>query len=165
MIGKEMPRYKCHKEVWALRIKDMERIHMDDSIKIYPVENGYSPFVVSQDFFTKHNPRIGGYIVQYEDGYRSYSPAAAFESGYTLIKDNLKRKENMGDELFEQNVHNFKYHESTPGQVGVYEELRNKARELADKIAAQCPPSRERSLAITKIEEAIFWANASIARN
>ena len=26
------------------------------------------------------------------------------------------------------------------------------------------PPSREQSLAITKLEEAMFWANAAIAR-
>ena len=71
----------------------------------------------------------------------------------------------MGDDLFEQNANNFKYHNPKPGQTGVYEELRDKGRELADKIAAQCPPSRERSLAITKVEEAIMWANASIARN
>lgn len=28
-----------------------------------------------------------------------------------------------------------------------------------------CPDSRELSLAITKLEEAIMWANASIARS
>lgn len=28
-----------------------------------------------------------------------------------------------------------------------------------------CPESRERSLAFTKIDEAVMWANASIARN
>jgi len=52
----------------------------------------------------------------------------------------------MGDDLFEQNVNNFTYHKPKPGQNDVYEELRDKGRELADKIAAQCPPSRERSL-------------------
>ena len=71
----------------------------------------------------------------------------------------------MGDELFEQNAHNFKYHIPRQGQADVYAEIRRKARELADMLAAQCPNSRERSLAITKIEEAVFWANASIARS
>lgn len=71
----------------------------------------------------------------------------------------------MGDELFEQNANNFKYHKPKGNKADMYEELRNKGRELADMVAGICPNSRERSLAITHIEEAIFWANASIARN
>lgn len=35
----------------------------------------------------------------------------------------------------------------------------------ADWIEANCQPSRETSLALTKLEEAMFWANASLARN
>ena len=38
-------------------------------------------------------------------------------------------------------------------------------KELAYLIDDLCPKSREKSLAITKIEEAMMWANASIARN
>ena len=71
----------------------------------------------------------------------------------------------MNDELFEQNAKNFQYYAPKPGQADVYEELRNEARKLADKIAGCCPRSRERTLAVTKIEEAVMWANASIARN
>jgi hypothetical protein len=41
---------------------------------------------VSLEYLDKHSPQAGGYYVVYEDGYRSYSPAAAFEAGYTLIK-------------------------------------------------------------------------------
>lgn len=32
-------------------------------------------------------------------------------------------------------------------------------------IDNECPDSREKSLAQTKLEESMFWANASIARN
>jgi len=70
----------------------------------------------------------------------------------------------MSDELFEQNAHNFKYHTPKGNAADIYQGIRDKGRELADMIAGVCPPSRERSLAITKIEEAIMWANASIAR-
>ncbi len=31
-------------------------------------------------------PQVGGYCVQYEGGYTSWSPAKEFEEGYTLIK-------------------------------------------------------------------------------
>jgi hypothetical protein len=38
--------------------------------------------------------------------------------------------------------------------------------EAADKIVEVTgPPSREQSTAITKLEEAMFWANAAIARS
>ena len=62
-------------------------------------------------------------------------------------------------------VNNFSYHKPIEGQPEKYEELRNKAKEIALRILNLCPPSRERSLALTKLEEAIMWANASIARN
>lgn len=60
---------------------------------------------------------------------------------------------------------NFTYHTPKPGQPEQYQRLREKAKELALLIEAECPHSRERSLAITKLEEAVFWANASIARH
>ena len=34
---------------------------------------------------TKHDPQAGGYYVVYADGYQSFSPAQAFEEGYTRI--------------------------------------------------------------------------------
>jgi len=42
--------------------------------------------------------------------------------------------------------------------------LRAAAKSLAELMDDECPESREKSLAFTKLEEAIFWANASIAR-
>lgn len=60
---------------------------------------------------------------------------------------------------------NFTYHAPKNGQPEKYEALRAKGKELAYLIVEHCPSSRERSLAMTKLEEAIMWANASIARN
>lgn len=79
----EMPKYQCHKIVHALKI----RCIVND---ILTPENydRYAPFVLSEDFIKKFNPQPGGYYVVYEDGYKSYSPAEAFEKGYTLINEN-----------------------------------------------------------------------------
>lgn len=60
---------------------------------------------------------------------------------------------------------NFKYHTPQNGQVERYQEIRELAKELAKLILETCPESREKSLAFTKLEEAVMWANASIARN
>jgi hypothetical protein len=64
----------------------------------------------------------------------------------------------------EQIENNFKYHAPKAGQPERYNQLREKAKELAYLINELCPNSRERALAITKLEETSMWANASIAR-
>jgi len=60
---------------------------------------------------------------------------------------------------------NFKYHAPKPGQPEIYEAIRNKAKELAELIDGNVPNSREKASAMTKVEEAVFWANAGVARN
>ncbi len=59
----------------------------------------------------------------------------------------------------------FTYHKPIASQPQRYEEIRAKAMELAVFMLQRCPESREFSLALTNLEQAIFWANASIARN
>jgi hypothetical protein len=49
--------------------------------------------------------------------------------------------------------------------VARYEEIRRSGLYLAGVVNSQTPPSREQSLALTAIEEAVMWANAAIARN
>lgn len=60
---------------------------------------------------------------------------------------------------------NFVYHAPKPGQNAKYERLRSEAKFVAENILRLCPPSRERSMALTELEASIFWANAAIARN
>ena len=59
----------------------------------------------------------------------------------------------------------FTYHPPQINQPERYTYLRELGGSLAFAIMAQTPPSREQALALTKLEEAIFWANASIARH
>ena len=60
---------------------------------------------------------------------------------------------------------NFTYHAPKGNQQSRYENIRAQARDFAEAILLQVPVSRERSLAFTKLEEAVMWANAAIARN
>ena len=59
----------------------------------------------------------------------------------------------------------FTYHPPKDGQPEKYVEIRDRAKEFAELIDAHCPDSREKSLAVTKLEECVMWANSSIARN
>ena len=60
---------------------------------------------------------------------------------------------------------NFTYHPPKQEQIAYYEMIRNQAKDLALFIDQVCPLSREKMLALTKLEECVMWANASIARN
>jgi hypothetical protein len=99
-VVREMPKYRCHKEVHALKIKDViKHAHPDpnyDDAKfeasdefqgahLMIEDEGYAPVPVDADWYRKHDPKPGGYYVVYADGYKSFSPAEAFESGYTRI--------------------------------------------------------------------------------
>jgi len=60
---------------------------------------------------------------------------------------------------------NFTYHAPSESQVVTYQEIRDGGKSLAILFAEKCPESRELSLAMTKLEESVMWANAAIARN
>jgi len=66
---------------------------------------------------------------------------------------------------FEKLENNFKYHAPKSTQPERYEMIRAKGKELADLLLRACPTSRELSIAMTELETAVMWANASIARN
>lgn len=59
----------------------------------------------------------------------------------------------------------FTYHTPKECQPVKYEAIRNIGKFLVMCIEDVCPDSREKALTMTKLEEVIIWANASIARN
>lgn len=64
-----------------------------------------------------------------------------------------------------QNIKAFRYHPPKDGQPEKYTKIRQQTAYLASDLVTLCPPSRELSLALTNLEQAVFWANAAIARN
>jgi hypothetical protein len=86
----ELPQYQCHKTVRAAKIAEVQ-------LYCHPTTGGCLKLIssfglalprveVSESYLAKHQPVAGGYYVLYEDGYESFSPAEAFESGYTRIE-------------------------------------------------------------------------------
>lgn len=62
-------------------------------------------------------------------------------------------------------LNRFKYHPPTPYNMTSHELVRAQCLFLADKLNKYLPEGREKSLAMTKLEEVMFWGNAAIARN
>jgi hypothetical protein len=84
----ELPRYKSHKIVHALKIRRIEPNDGTGGATLHwYLDAIYGPLEVDNLFMAKHNPSAGGYYVIYPDGYQSWSPAQAFEEGYSLIEE------------------------------------------------------------------------------
>jgi hypothetical protein len=61
--------------------------------------------------------------------------------------------------------HRFAFHAATTEEKrDEHTSVRQQCRALADFLNEHCPEGREKSLAITNLEEVMFWANAAIAR-
>ncbi len=75
---------------------------------------------------------------------------------YTPRPEDVKRVDN-----------DFVYHKPIDGlgQAERYEQIREHGRLLARQLLSLCPPSRELSVALTNLDQVVFWANAAIARN
>lgn len=74
----------------------------------------------------------------------------------------INKKEKSMENTIENN---FTYHPPKDDQAERYMMIRKEAKEFAKLISELCPESRERSIAITNLEQSVMWANASIARN
>lgn len=59
----------------------------------------------------------------------------------------------------------FNYHPPTPERAEKHETVRKLLRQVAGYLNENLPEGREKSLVVTHLEEAMFWANAAIARD
>ena len=73
-----MKKYVSHKTVEAMKITDIL-----GSVVGWEITGDGETTIVDSAWEFKHQPQVGGYLVRYADGYLSYSPAKAFEEGYT----------------------------------------------------------------------------------
>lgn len=89
MIKPELPEYICNKVVKAfkiLKIVSVDNRKEGEEHAFLLQSEWHLPARVDQAFMDKNKPTSGGYFVIYEDGYQSFSPAKAFEEGYTLLE-------------------------------------------------------------------------------
>lgn len=85
---RELPVYKSHKLVRALKISSMNLLYdCYGTALIVPADQRYKEFLTCQGWSErfKGDESDFGYWVLYEDGYESWSPSYAFENGYSLV--------------------------------------------------------------------------------
>ena len=79
-----MKSYICHKRVEAAKIVAKE-CGLDNHYFTFSYDDGGEETLFSSDkMIARYEPVVGDYLVEYADGYRSFSPAKAFEEGYAL---------------------------------------------------------------------------------
>ena len=80
-----LQKYQSHKIVEAGKIQGL---HFADDVLV-AVTVGGQRYDVPPNFAARDMPDVGSYLVRYpdSDGYLSWSPAGAFEAGYTLMEE------------------------------------------------------------------------------
>ena len=81
--------WKSHKIIKAGKIKTINHPGTIDSLffvlQVEDAEGRETEIKVHPNVFARGIPGPGDYFVVYDDEYQSWSPAAAFEKGYTRI--------------------------------------------------------------------------------
>jgi hypothetical protein len=79
-----------------------------------------------------------------------------------IVVQKYQRRKTMP--ITKANIENwFTYHSPTPEQLPKYQAIREAAKQFAEVIVENTPPSADQTTAIRKVREATFTANASIA--
>lgn len=89
----KMPLYTCHKQVHALKIK----AHVEESnqsVTLIFEDNRFDNKVMDLVWRGRFHPTPDdlGYLVEYTDGFSSWSPTKAFEEGYTAVHNPTEKE-------------------------------------------------------------------------
>jgi hypothetical protein len=72
----------------------------------------------------------------------------------------MKHDERMSARI----ANDFAFHAADAERGKRHGDVRSGCHDLAEYLGTLCPPGRELSIALTKLEEVMMWANAVIAR-
>lgn len=158
----QLPQYRSHRVVQAAKIEEIRALETPHQYELV-FADGQGKAKVTGEWISNRGAEEGGYYVLYEDGYESWSPAEAFEEGYTPLSESPESYR-LTDEVREELVTRFTYHAPKGDQTERYSEIRQMASDFARRVLRMTPQSREQSLFLTHVETAVMWANAAIAR-
>ena len=80
----ELADWKCHKIVKAGKITAFGP-DWSGPVTVEDANGATCKVDMPPNAFARGRPNLGDYIVIYDDGYKSWSPAKAFEDGYARI--------------------------------------------------------------------------------
>lgn len=75
----------------------------------------------------------------------------------------MKRKA-PSSKLVQEIARRFTYHAPEGDQASRYQHIRAMCGQIAQELAKLCPDGRELQQALNDLDNVVFWANASIAR-
>lgn len=82
----KLPCYQSHKKVWALEIYSVDQLLNEKGpITLKFKDSRYADKEIPEEMFSRYKPVPGDFYVEYEDGYKSFSPRKAFLDGYIKI--------------------------------------------------------------------------------
>ena len=81
----QLPEYQCHKKVRAAKISTVNFDNEEKTDYTIRFEDAEQMPICCSAMTNRPLPAPGMYAVVYEDGYLSFSPAKAFEEGYTRL--------------------------------------------------------------------------------
>jgi hypothetical protein len=139
-----MQKFKSHKIVEAARIDSMQVTGRTRTLKLVNAP----PVEVDQTWCAKHQPEVGGYYVVYPDHYTSYSPAKAFEDGYTVLVDTAPA--DLTAKAGSDPILEFFAYEHLPYHL---QEISRPFGELVIRMVGLLPRNAERSAMFRKILE------------
>lgn len=61
-------------------------------------------------------------------------------------------------------AHRFTYYPPNDAKIATHQNIRTLTGDLARQLNEILPDGREKSLAITRLEEVMMWSNAAVAR-
>lgn len=138
-----MQKFQCHKIVEAGKILSVLDLPSQPGTRLV-LQGEKDTRAVTPEWVERHKPEVGGYFVRYDDGYESYSPAQAFEQGYTPVA--LLSVEDFTSEPI---LKYFKYDHLPAGLQAVSKPF----AEMATTVIMQQPRSAERTVALRKLLE------------
>ncbi len=99
-VSKELPKYKLHEIIGALKIKKIEWLIIPYDYQIRPPdqfneiagiihweEEGYDPIEVTLGWVLKYQPQVGGYYIIREDAKTLYDEADNFKTLYLRLSE------------------------------------------------------------------------------
>lgn len=166
-MSTQLPQYRCHKIVGAALIlaiaaampadtegnANANAAFVDSILTLRTFDEEHlevrRDYTVDAGWMAKNRPEVGGYFVEYEGGYTSYSPAPAFEGGYRLLADVLAEEaaaEKHEEDMLAEIIASVRAEE----RQRMLDELAAKTTEAASvDIAGSKPPPAERTKWLT----------------